>query len=965
MPGHALDPARPLHEYVRVNWSVENGLPQSTVRAVVQTADGYLWLATHEGLTRFDGRQFRVYNEGNAPHLRGTGVSALLPATDGGLWIGLRDGGVVKLTRTGDFSALDVADGIPRGTVMLMREDGKGGLWVATSGAGVGYVSPRGNPGSKIFTTENGLPHNSVQAIEVVDGALYVGTARGMTRIANLVVEDDDITARYARASIGAIHRDRDNRFWVGVTREGLAMRESKASPWRTWGKRDGIPDQLTRVLVDRDGLVWVGTLEGLYAIALSMPRDVSAAAANRAGTVRAMTVKNGLTSNYVRDVMEDAEGNLWVGTEGGLDRLRDGAISMWDATRGLTEEFARTVMEARDGTIWVGTSNGLFRMKDGTFTRYSARDGLVSDAVLSLAEDRDGTLWVGTNAGGVHALRGPGGGRFVNEGPKWGTEAAPIRAILFAKNGDIWIGTATGLIRVDAATGKAISIGGRGTTATDQMLSIMEDASGRIWLGTRAGLLVFENNQLSDIWKKRGADSAIFSMLPDRDRIWIASGRGLLSIAGDKLLRVGNEQGMPARAYFKLLEGAGDTLWACGNSGMVKLNKSALTAVVEGGASQVVPRFFDRGDGMGSTQCNGGSQPAGWSTRDGRVLFPTARGVAVFDASRALRRNPRPPPVHITSVAVEGEPMSTWENITLPPGSRRIEIGFVGLSYVDADRVRYRYRMEGFDQDWIERPARATLERATYTNLPPGRYRFQVIAANNDGVWNEEGAVIPIEKRPLLIETWWLRLGLLLLLLVALGFAYRLRVRALARQSHRLQSLVEARTQELADAMGKLDHMAHADGLTGIANRRRLDEYLAGTWAANSAQQRPLAVLLIDVDHFKRYNDERGHLEGDELLKKLAGILQNCLRRSEDLVARYGGEEFMVVLPGADTDIARSLGESMRAAVEWGMPGVTISVGVASARGQRGSDPASVVAAADAALYRAKDLGRNRVEVA
>lgn len=961
MPAAALDPARTLAEFVRNSWSTDSGLPHSTVRNLVQTRDGYLWLATHEGLVRFDGRQFRVFNEGNTSALRGTGISTLQLANDGGLWIGLRDGGVSRL-RDGVFSAVVSPTGIPNGTVTQLRETPNGVLWVGTSGNGVGHVDLKAQGSGKRFSIADGLPHYTVQSLDVLeDGRVLVGTARGMVVFRDFAIVKDAAFSVFANAPIGVTHRDAMRRLWVSVNRKGLYMADPlAASPeWSFHGKDDGVPDLIRSINVDRDGAVWMGGVEGLVRMPVGMPPPGSRARRGARRDVELMTARNGLSSNHVRDIFEDAEGNIWVGTEGGLDRFRDGLISMWDAARGLTEDFSRTVIEARDGSVWVGTANGLFQMRDGSFKRYDESHGLASSAVLALAEDADGELWVGTNAGGVHVFRG---GRFVNKGPRWGADSSPVRAILATRSGELWVGSATGLFAVNRETDAMRPIRKGDQSSPDQILTLHEARDGSIWVGTRDGLHVYRNGTLVNEGKRRGIETGVFSVIDDGENTYLATSRGIIGISGNKVVSIGNEKGLPSRVYFRLVLGDDNTLWGCGNAGIMKVRRAELRAVMKDTLSRVSPVFFDRADGMASAQCNGGSQPAGWRMKDGRILFPTARGVAVFDPNRNQRQNPRPPPVHLTQVRVDGESLEDWRSVALSPGTRRIEFSYVGLSFVDIERVRYRYRMEGFDAGWVDAGRE---QRATYTNLPAGNYRFQVIAANNDGVWNDIGASVTIEQRPSLFQTWWVRLALLLLLLFVLFMAYRLRIRSLDRQSYRLQSLVEARTQELAKAMDQLDHMAHADGLTGLANRRRLDEYLAGAWAANTAQERPLALLVIDVDHFKRYNDQYGHLAGDELLKQLAAVLKQCLRRSEDLVARYGGEEFMVVLPGAELEVARTLAESMRATVAANIPGVTISVGVASARGVPGAAPAELVAEADAALYRAKNGGRNRVEVA
>ena len=937
--GYALDPSRSLLEHARVAWSVDSGLPQSTVSAIVQSTDGYLWLATHEGLARFDGRRFFVYNEVNAPALRGSGISALLGANDGGLWIGLRDGGVVRYAK-GTFSSV-VSAGIPVGPITSLSVDSAARLWVGSSAGGVGYVA--GTEG-RVFTVKDALPHDSVQAIEALpDDQIYVGTASGVAVFRGGSMVAQTLPSEFSGSAIGALRLDRFGRLWIGVAKRGLFVNEKGA--WRRFAPADGSFDQVNKVMVDRDGLVWVASVAGLSRI--------------NEGRIETLTARDGLSANYVRALLEDTEGSLWVGTEGGLERFRDGNISVWEATRGLSEEFTRAVLEDSHGDIWVGTANGLFRARAGKFQRFAVADGLVNAAVLSLAEDAEGTLWVGTNLGGLHYREGE---RFVNIGAKTGRGSSSVRAILPTRAGHLWVGTATGLVRFDQqGRGEVKSFSASAGIKNDQILSLYEDKKGQIWVGTRVGVYVVKDGVASDTWRERGITGAVFAALADGDNLLLATGRGLVALKGDAVIPIGVEQGLPNRSYFQLLNGDAKNLWTCSNAGMVRIPLDELRAVINGTGVRLAPQFFDRADGMATAQCNGGSAPAGWKARDGRVLFPTAKGVAIFDPKRALRRNALPPPVHITGVAIDNDALAIFDNVLMPRAARRIEISYVGLSFADADRVRYRYRLEGFDGDWNEAGREQT---AAYTNLPSGQYRFRVIAANHDGVWGEEGESINIVQVAALHERWWFRLFALALLLLLIGGAFLYRVRAFRRQSARLQVLVDERTHELATAIQRLDMMAHLDGLTAIANRRRLDDYLPSVWAICRDQQRPLAVLMIDVDFFKRYNDTHGHLAGDEVLKSMAQLLHASLHRTEDLLARYGGEEFIAVLPGADVTVARLAAEGMRKAVEASPLGITVSIGVHSQLPSANHTPTDFIAAADSALYAAKHGGRNRVNV-
>jgi diguanylate cyclase (GGDEF)-like protein len=841
---------------------------------------------------------------------------------------------------------------------------------------------------------------------------VWIGTFAGLSVIRGGVLITRPTGESLDTTYVSSILDDRRGGRWIATYGSGLyyqspAQNTSKITPpiatkniadaansrFRLYTGRDGlVSDTLTRLFEDREGNIWVGSLEGVQRLRMAGDGNISA--------FETYNAQSGSANNFVRDILQDAEGSLWLGTDRGIERFRDGRFTTWGLQRGLTEQFTRTVLEDKSGAIWVGTSDGLFRFADQKVRRFGREDGLLNSAILSLAESRDGAIWVGANAGGLYRLRGD---KFENWNEKLGLGAASVRAILDTRDGALWIGTNTGLYRAmpNNANGAVRHFHAAEGLPGEQVISLLEDRKGLIWVGTREGLATISNSVITK-HESLAASGPILSINADANGdLVVTTANGFAKIIGGKAYLFQAAQGLPARAFLSAVDDRKGSLWLCSNQGIVRVANQELNEIIAAKRERATPEYFGRSDGMATVQCNGGSGPAAWRTRDGRLMFATARGLAVVDAGKEVKPNTLAPPVHITGVMIDSEAValpqiisadaaSPAPNLVLPPGKHRIDISYVGLSLQDPEKVSYRYRLVGFDPGWVNA---GTERRAVYTNLAPGQYQFQVVASNNDGVWNERGAVLDIDYQPQFFERTLFRwLGALLV--VALGVtAYFVRVRLLRRQANSLRQLVDERTKDLAREKEKLEltneekakllvqvkeqseayeKLSKEDALTGLANRRELTRFLTLELERAQRSQRPLCVVLADLDQFKAVNDEFSHAAGDDVLRVVGQILQNGCR-AIDMVSRYGGEEFAIVLPDTEIAEARLLCERLRSEVEkyaWHnirpSLSVTMSFGIAAAVF---TIPASLAIsqdklldAADAELYNAKRAGRNRV---
>lgn len=961
----ALDPDRALTQSRLTVWSSESGLPQNTIDAIVQTRDGYLWMGTEEGLVRFDGIRFVVSDRQTSPALGSSFVSSLYEAPDRTLWIGTYGGGLARM-RDGRIEAFHPEVlGSDRIREMQATPDG---LFVGTAGGGllriVGESVTR-------YTTRDGLPSDRIWALEDDGtGGLWIATHGGGVvrwhgaRALEKITRREGLPNDLARALL----RDPDGTLWIGTDGGGVAAWRNGAMV-RTVTTRNGLPSDLVRALQrDRDGSLWIGTDGGL--------------ARFRGADATSLGFIEGLPNPVVRSLAEDREGNLWVGTTGGIVRLRDTRFLSYTRKEGLPVDSVRPILEDRLGRVWVGTEGGgLCQVLPGPVQCHTKADGLPHDTVYALAEGRDGSLWVGTDGGGVVRFRD---GKFGKAIDATGDRLPNNRVRALAETGEgLWVSTTAGLTLVRGEqTLRVKELEDRQLrpllALPDDTVIVGTDGAG-LWRvskdGARATLLAR---------KGKGLESdRIFSLAADSDGkgVWIGtSGGGLarLDLASGAVRSLTRSDGLHDDVVFQMVV-SGPDLWLTSNRGLYRVSRDRLLAAMQGAKADLSGTVYGTTDGMPSAECNA-AFPAAIRARNGRLWVATARGVVVVDPA-ARSRNDVAPPVHVEEVLIDGTPATHGAGtaVHVPPGTQRLELRYTALSLRAPERVTFRYRLEGYDRDWVEAGGSRV---AHYTRLAPGDYTFRVTATNEDGVRSEGEARVGVTVDPRWFETWWARLLALALLGAAAWGAVRLRLAALrARKNeelarayedvHRIAGELEDTNRQLAVANVRLRALSYVDGLTGVANRRRFDEALDEACASADEQGEPLSLVLIDLDHFKKLNDSQGHQVGDEALRAVAALLAERTETRGGLAARFGGEEFAWLLPGLSLAAAKAEAEAFRVrvreaairhdGVENGI--VTASLGVASSAGTHSLTPAALVASADAALYRAKSGGRDRVE--
>ncbi len=735
-----LDPQRSLDQYASTFWGVQDGLPQNSVQAILQTRDGYLWLGTQEGLSRFDGTSFQTFHVGNTPGLPHNDVIALSEDDAGRIWVGLRGGGLVLF----DGRQVILPEGLPErpnwSVTALVRDDA-GGLWIGAISEGLGRLQ------AGAFTAwgvEEGLLSQQVTSLCVgSDGVVWIGCERGLVRMDpgaggsfRPVVVFDDLDVR-------ALACDPLGNLWIG-TPDGLVRYDGRSQqPVRSAdGRGVGSVQSLLRDPYDN---LWIGTTRGIARL--------------REGRLDRLEELGEGMNRIVISLAVDREGDLWFGLAyGGLHQLRDGRVVTLGPTQGLRQSVVYAVAPASDGGLWVGAYTGeVDRWREGRFEPVCVVPGTGMGRVRSILEARDGTLWLGSDQGLFRWRRGALS-RFT------GLPVAPVRALGEDAEGTLWAGAdGVGLYRIDA---------GGTTTCFDESdgLPSLEfrllfcDRTGHLWVGTYGGLALREGGRFRVFGQAQGLSHNYVRTITERDdgTLWVGTYGGGINHFRDGLFTpVTARDGLPSNTIYQIVDDGAGRLWMSCNRGIFFLPLTELEAFAGGRIGRVSPVLFDESDGMNNRECNGGN-PAGCRTPDGRLWFPTVDGLASIDPGRILP-DAIPPQVVLEPVRVDDVPWGPGQGTILPANPRRLEFRFAALDYSAPDKVRIRYLLEGFDADWREAGEERSVQ---YTQLKPGTYRFHVAAANGDGIWNRAGALFPFTVRPAFYQTIGFFLFVVLLLL-------------------------------------------------------------------------------------------------------------------------------------------------------------------------------------------------------
>jgi len=795
-------------------FTIDDGLPQDSILALLQSRDGYIWFTTYRGIVRFDGIRFRVFDQRNTP-MMGTNFVAynLMEDRDGDIWAGAWSGGAICYHQ-GKFNLYTTRDGLPANTVKRIDQDDQGDIWFFTT-RGLARMRNKTARIEPVAQIDGEDPNLYMELPAMLGGESHLfGLWRtnrgrsGLQRFARGKWTDIPLPAGASDASslrMEVVNEDPRGRLWFRImSRPGQSyfVENGRQTTYT------GLPDGSYGNYLDRLGRVWLTDTNGHTAF----------------WSKGGVTPIPGISTSSPLRVIEDADGSMWAGTlNQGLAHAPVQAISSISLPGGAEANVIRPLLQDRRGDIWAG-SYGLNRLHDGHVENFLLPSSMAKwpgdQIVWALFEDRDGTIIFSNNDGP----------KIFREGKiQW--PDAPLREIKTRANaylrdhaGNLWIGTEPALYLYRDSKITAMK-SDRGVPLRGEVRALAEDKFGTVWIGTdavlcnyRAGVMTCEGSPDTAVaWRIR-------SIKPDADGVlWIGSAYGgILRVEGDRRFWIQEKHGLYSNDAAGILEDADGYLWVGSRTGIFRARKQDLNALANGSTNRITSSYFGRRDGLNAADCAGFGEPHGFVARDGSLWFPTAAGLARIDPRQKMFQS-NPAPVEIESCVLDQRDIGCDSRITLRPGAKNLEISYTTPRLLRASQIQFKYRLEGLDADWVDARTRRT---AFYPYLPAGNFHFQIMAANSFGVWSLTPSELIISVEPYFYQTkWFMALSILSMFGV---FALLWRWRALqykkrqAQQRAFAQQIIDSQEGERKRIAGEL-HDSLGQRLTLIKNMTML----------------------------------------------------------------------------------------------------------------------------------------------
>ncbi len=932
-----------------------DGLSSLSVSHVLQDKHGFIWLGTQGGLNRFDGknvRQFRhePFNPDSLPH--NLIQSMHYDLEQDVIWIGTY-GGLSRFDiGTGTFTNTAHVEGDERSLssnlVIAIHVDGRD-VWIGTS------------VGLDRYDVDDGtirhyrVPGDVVRALHVdADGVLWVGSYGGLSRYDKTADEVVPVEAELPTDAVMTIHDEQDGALLLGCWGGGLARFDPEAGVTSV----TELADNRIYAVLPTGPITWVGTWGGgLFAVAPS----------GEIHRFRREDGMGGIAHDVVYALFQDACDNLWIGTNGGgvnvvSPEKRDLRVLGNDPDDPESLPYGKINAILRDGrgNLWVGVYDGGISVYDEAYRllrryRHDEDDprSLANDTVNAIYESDDGDIWVCSH-GGFQRFD-PATDGFLTWGRDIHEDRPLLGTIVYAVDEDdagrMWIGTYNnGSFRYDPETNEMLHY------RHGLVYDIHVDRSGRVWVATNDGLNMLEPSAKEfSRFTHDPADPVSISSTTARVLLETAGGEIWIGTSTGGLNRWrGDGEGF---YHFTETDGLSDNAV----EGLLESNDGRIFAATQRGITSYDPKtgqitVIDRNAGLHGIEFNSGH----YKDRDGALLFGGPHGLTRIPPDFLLRER-TPPRVHVVDVQVYHKsldlhrPSYNDAELVLGASERAVSFSYIALDYAAPASLEYRYILEGVDGAWVHAGERTFV---SYTNLPPGTYTFRVAVAGPFPTSGSAEASLSVSVPVPAWRRWWAFVIYgAVFVLVAYG---GLRLYDAAALKQKNEALAEA-NRMLEVANEELGRLAVNDPLTSVYNRRYFEDRVNEQIARSRRHRESLAVVMVDVDYFKQYNDKRGHVAGDECLQDIATVLGSAVGRAGDFVARYGGEEFALLLVDSELDGAAAVADGVRKRVERDTD-VTISAGVYATVPDGNTTPELMVRNADRALYRAKQDGRNRI---
>lgn len=883
---YALDPARAITQYQLSVLQKKDGLPSSSILNITQSANDYLWIGTYEGLARFDGVKFTVYNRSNTNAFTANGIWAVKETRDGTLWVGTNGGGLVSM-RNGVWQNYTMKDGLNSEVILSLFEDTEGGLWIGTRKGLVYSWEANGKRQFQAINTIDGRYYENVTTICSDEHRIWIGSDSGLYRIERTAQGYRLVHEPFLNnPPIRSIVSDQRGTMWIGTIDKGLIRRT--ASGYKYFKLEGSFAHPVVSLVLDRDGQLWIGTLsESLWRY--------------YQGKFDSFTEAQGLSNNIIQCLFEDKEGNIWVGTyRNGLNCLKNGKVLTITLDEGLVDNVVWQIQSDRAGGVWICTSDGVSRLRNGRIESYASRDLTPNIVFRSSMVDSKGQLFLGSNGNGLFRLVAGSGKVKAIPDPYLTLRSVSVRAMLEDRSGKLWIGTSRGLILLNNETFTVYTT--EHGLAINVISSLFEDSSGRIWAGTNGGGVSYlEQGRLRTYTSKNGLPSdVVFNIYEDADKvIWLCTTGGLARFENGRFTTFGSRQGLHTDSFFQILEDQAGYFWLGSNTGICRVSRQDLNLIAAGKKSRAESLLLDESDGMKNAECTGAG--TAYKAPDGKLWFPTLKGVVIIDPLQ-LKFNETPPQVLIESF---NSTTSLKDGMELPHYNNSFEISYTAISFIAPERIRLKYKLEGFNSDWVDVGQRRT---AYFTNIPPGNYTFRVIGCNGDGFWNDKGARLRFR----ILTPWWRTYwayGIFLLTTATMIYSgYKWRVSTLKKHNLELERAVADRTAELLRKNEQLEEI-NTSLLDSIQYAQRIQQSII-SYSGEIEQAFAESFILfkprdmVSGDFYWHYNNDvlnilavvdcTGHgvpgallsILGDSLLNKL--VLEEGITRPDEILNEF-----------------------------------------------------------------------------